>query len=68
MTNLSQIIDELLDSADKLKDINLDQIKLMERYKVLSELDSDPKSKHRMHIKINNMMIKTIKELQKYEQ
>jgi hypothetical protein len=68
MTNLSQIIDELLDSADKLKDINLDQIKLMERYKVLSELDADPKSKHRMHIKINNMMIKTIKELQKYEQ
>ena len=67
MTNLSQIIDELLDSADKLKDINLDQIKLMERYKVLSELDADPKSKHRMRIKINNMMIKTIKELQKYE-
>ena len=67
MTNLTQIIDELLDSADKLKDINLDQIKLMERYKVLSELDADPKSKHRMHIKINNMMIKTIKELQKYE-
>jgi hypothetical protein len=67
MTNLLQIIDELLDSADKLKDINLDQIKLMERYKVLSELDADPKSKHRMHIKINNMMIKTIKELQKYE-
>jgi hypothetical protein len=68
MTNLTQIIDELLDSADKLKDINLDQIKLMERYKVLSELDADPKSKHRMHIKINNMMLKTIKELQKYEQ
>jgi hypothetical protein len=67
MTNLLQIIDELLESADKLKDINLDQIKLMERYKVLSELDADPKSKHRMHIKINNMMIKTIKELQKYE-
>ena len=67
MTNLTQIIDELLESADKLKDINLDQIKLMERYKVLSELDADPKSKHRMHIKINNMMLKTIKELQKYE-
>jgi hypothetical protein len=67
MTNLLQIIDELLDSADKLKDINLDQIKLMERYKVLSELDADPKSKHRMHIKINKMMIQTIIELQKYE-
>lgn len=67
MTNLTQIIDDLLESADKLKDINLEEIKLMERYKVLSELDPDPKSKHRMHIKINKMMNETIKKLQKHE-
>lgn len=65
--DLLTIVDDLLVATEKLKDIDIEYIKLMERYKVLSELDADPKSKHRMHIKINKLMIQTIKDLQKYE-
>lgn len=66
-SDITTIIDELLVSAEKLKDIDIEYIKLMERYKTLSELDADPNSKHRMHIKINKLMLQTIKELQTYE-
>lgn len=66
--NLLNIVDELLVATEKLKDIDIEYIKLMEKYKILSELDADPKSKHRMHIKINKLMLETIKELQKYDQ
>lgn len=65
--NLVTIVDDLLVATEKLKDIDIEYIKLMERYKTLSELDADPKSKHRMHIKINKLMLKTIRDLQKYE-
>lgn len=66
-SDITTIIDELLVSAEKLKDIDIEYIKLMERYKLLSELDADPKSKHRMHIKINKLMLQTIREIQDYE-
>ena len=66
-SDLLTIVDDLLVATEKLKDIDIEYIKLMERYKTLSELDADPKSKHRMHIKINKLMLQTIKEIQKYE-
>jgi len=66
--NLLTLVDDLLVTAEKLKEIDLDKIKLMERYKTLSELDADPNSKHRMHIKINKLIIQTLVEIQKYEQ
>lgn len=66
--DLLTIVDDLLVATEKLKDIDIEYIKLMERYKTLSELNADPKSKHRMHIKINKLMLQTIKEIQTYEQ
>lgn len=64
---LKQVIDELEISIDRLKDLDITKIRLEERYKTLSELDADPSSKHRMHIKINKMMKETIKQIQKNE-
>lgn len=64
---LKQVIDELEISIDRLKDLDITKIRLKERYKTLSELDADPGSKHRMHIKINKMMKETIKQIQKNE-
>jgi hypothetical protein len=68
MTNdLLLLIDELLVTAEKLQDIDIEYIKLMERYKTLSELDADPNSKHRMHMKINKLTLLTLVELQKHQ-
>ena len=68
MTNdLLTLVDELLVTAEKLQDIDIEYIKLMERYKTLSELDADPNSKHRMHIKINKLAVQTLVDLQKRE-
>lgn len=64
---LKQVIDELEISIDRLKDLDITKIRLKERYKTLSELDADPKSKHRMHVKINKLMKETIKQIQKNE-
>ena len=38
--------------ANSMEKTNVELIKLKERYKTLSELNADPKSKHQMHIKI----------------
>jgi|688.fasta_scaffold1875826_2 hypothetical protein len=65
--NLLPLIDDLLVTAEKLKDIDLEYIKLMEKYKTLSELDADPNSKHRMHMKINKLIIQTLVEIHTYD-
>jgi len=60
---LPEIAKQLERVADGLHRTNDHIIRLQERYKTLSELDADPKSKHQMHIKILAEMDKTLSQL-----
>ena len=54
-----------------IKSENIDYIKLVrlkERYRVLSELNASPNSKHKMHIRINKLLSETLNEILNYEQ
>lgn len=60
---LPEMVRQLERVANGLEKNNEANIRLQERYKTLSELDADPKSKHKLHIKILEEMEKTLQQL-----
>jgi hypothetical protein len=51
--------------SNKQNDIKY--MRLMERYRTLSELDAPANSKHKTHIKINQLMKETLNQILSYE-
>lgn len=49
--------------ADTLEKKNAELIRLRERYKTLSELDADPKSRHKLSLRVNTEMEKTLDKM-----
>jgi len=49
------------------KDHNIEYIKLKERYRTLSELDISASSKHKTHIKINQLLKETLRQILDYD-
>ena len=64
---LPEIALQLKRIANEMKNNNAEEIRLKERYRVLSELDADPGSTHRLHKKIVNEMNKTLSLITKNE-
>lgn len=60
---LPEIARQLERIADALQKTDEEVIRLQERYKTLSELDADPKSKHQLHQKVLAEMEKTLAQL-----
>jgi septation ring formation regulator EzrA len=60
---LPEISKQLERVANALERNNTEVTRLKERYKTLSELNADPKSKHHMHIKILAMMDDTLDKI-----
>jgi hypothetical protein len=49
------------------KEEDIECIRLRERYRTLSELDAPANSKHKTHIKINQLMKETLNQILSYE-
>lgn len=60
---LPEIAEQLKRVADALENNNVELIRLKERYKTLSELNADPKSKHHLHKTVLGEMQKTLDKL-----
>ena len=58
-----EIAEQLKRVADAMENNNLDLIRLKERYKTLSELNADPKSKHQLHKTVLAEMQLTLNKL-----
>lgn len=64
---LPEIALQLKRVADALEKNNTELVRLKERYRTLSLLDADPKSKHQLHIKVIAEMDKILEEIKKYQ-
>jgi hypothetical protein len=60
---LPEIARQLARVADAMEGTNNDMIRLQERYRTLSALDADPKSKHQLHIKVLQEMDNALTQL-----
>jgi len=60
---LPEIARQLKRVADNMEKSNEELIRMKERYKTLSELDADPKSKHQLHKKVLTMMEDTVNKI-----
>ena len=60
---LPEIGRQLARVADAMEDNNVELIRLKERYKTLSELNADPKSKHHLHKVVLSEMQATLDKL-----
>lgn len=57
---LPEIARQLERIANSMEKNNTELIKLKERYKTLSDLNPDPKSKHHLHLKVCDEMDKIL--------
>ncbi len=60
---LPEIAKQLERVANNLEINNVEMIRLKERYKTLSELNADPKSKHHLHKVVLGEMQKTLDKI-----
>jgi hypothetical protein len=60
---LPEIARQLARVADAMEDNNVEMIRLKERYKTLSELNADPKSKHQLHKVVLGEMQKALDKI-----